>query len=66
MKYPAGQTPPSGLTAAARDQMLAQTLTIDADGCLRPPEGPGFGFVLDDERIDRYTLQVIERGDCAF
>jgi L-alanine-DL-glutamate epimerase-like enolase superfamily enzyme len=58
--------PPSGLTAPARDQMLAQTLTIDADGCLRPPETPGFGFVLDDERIDLYTLQVIERGDCAF
>jgi D-galactarolactone cycloisomerase len=58
--------PPSGLTAAGRDQMLAQTLTIDADGCLRPPQDPGFGFVLDDERIDRHTLQVIERGDCAF
>ena len=58
--------PPSGLTAAARDQMLAQTLTIDADGCLRPPDAPGFGFVLDDERIDRCTLQVMERGDCAF
>ena len=58
--------PPSGLTAAGRDQMLARTLMIDADGCLRPPEDPGFGFVLDDERIERSTLQVIERGDCAF
>ena len=58
--------PPSGLTAAARDQMLAGTLTIDEQGRIGPPETPGFGFVLDDERIDRYTLQVIERGDCAF
>ena len=58
--------PPSGLTASARDQMLAQTLVIDADGCLRPPDAPGFGFVLDEERLDRSTVQVIERGDVAF
>jgi L-alanine-DL-glutamate epimerase-like enolase superfamily enzyme len=58
--------PPSGLTAQARDQMLAETLTIDEHGCLRLPERPGFGFVLDEDRIDRHTQHVIERGDFAF
>jgi len=55
--------PPSGLTAAARDQMLVEALTIDERGCVRPPESPGFGFVLDEERIDRHTVHVIERGE---
>jgi D-galactarolactone cycloisomerase len=55
--------PPSGFTASARDQMLAGTLMIDKHGCIGPPQGPGFGFVLDDERVSRYTVQVIERGD---
>ena len=48
--------PPSGWTAAARDQMLAEPLTIDAEGCVRVPDRPGFGFELDEERIDRYTV----------
>ena len=46
--------------------MLAETLTIDEHGCLRLPERPGFGFVLDEDRIDRHTQHVIERGDFAF
>jgi len=58
--------PPGGLTAQARDQMLAETLTIDEHGCLRLPERPGFGFVLDEDRIDRHTQHVIERGNFAF
>ena len=50
--------PPSGWTAAARDQMLLEPLTIDSDGCVRVPGRPGFGLVLDEERIARYTTST--------
>ena len=58
--------PPSGLTAAARDQVLAEPLTIDERGYVRVPERPGFGFVLDWDRVAAHTVQVIERGDCGW
>ena len=48
--------PPSGFTAATRDQMLIETLTIDAEGTVRVPDRPGFGFILDEDRIARYTV----------
>lgn len=48
--------PPSGFTLESRDQMLREPLTIDADGAVRVPGRPGFGFVLDEERIARYTV----------
>jgi L-alanine-DL-glutamate epimerase-like enolase superfamily enzyme len=48
--------PPSGFTLASRDQMLREPLVIDADGAVRVPDQPGFGFVLDEERIGRYTV----------
>ena len=50
--------PPSGWTAAARDQMMAEPLVIDGDGCVRVPERPGFGIVLDEERIARHTTST--------
>jgi L-alanine-DL-glutamate epimerase-like enolase superfamily enzyme len=50
--------PPSGWTAAARDQMLMEKLTIDDQGCVRVPDRPGFGLVLDEERIARYTVST--------
>ena len=42
--------------------MLAEPITIDRDGRVAVPERPGFGFVLDHERIARHTVHVIERG----
>jgi D-galactarolactone cycloisomerase len=48
--------PPSGFTLASRDQMLREPLVIDDDGAVRVPDRPGFGFVLDEERIGRYTV----------
>jgi D-galactarolactone cycloisomerase len=48
--------PPSGFTLAARDQMLREPLTIDADGKVHVPDRPGFGFELDEERIQHYTV----------
>ncbi len=50
--------PPSGWTAAARDQMLLEPLTVDSEGCVRVPDRPGFGLVLDEERITRHTLST--------
>jgi D-galactarolactone cycloisomerase len=48
--------PPSGFTLESRDQMLMEPLTIDADGAVRVPDRPGFGFVLDEDRIQRHTV----------
>jgi len=56
LEYP--NDPPSGWTAAARDQMLAEPLGIDSDGCVHVPDRPGFGVVLDQERIARYTVST--------
>ncbi|HYT12174.1 MAG TPA: mandelate racemase/muconate lactonizing enzyme family protein [Candidatus Nitrosopolaris sp.] len=50
--------PPSGWTAAARDQMLLEPLVIDDEGCVRIPDRPGFGLVLDEERIAHHTVST--------
>jgi L-alanine-DL-glutamate epimerase-like enolase superfamily enzyme len=42
---------PPGWTPERRDFMLAEPLTIDEDGCLRVPEAPGLGAVLDPDLI---------------
>jgi L-alanine-DL-glutamate epimerase-like enolase superfamily enzyme len=52
--------PPSGWTASARDQMLAEPLWIDADGCVRVPDRPGFGFLLDEEQVEHHTVAVVQ------
>ena len=54
LEYP--HDPPSGWTAAARDQMLAEPLLVDSDGLVTVPDRPGFGFVLDYEAIGRHTV----------
>jgi L-alanine-DL-glutamate epimerase-like enolase superfamily enzyme len=46
--------------------VLAEPLTIDERGYVRVPERPGFGFVLDWDRVAAHTVQVIERGDCGW
>jgi L-alanine-DL-glutamate epimerase-like enolase superfamily enzyme len=61
LEYP--HDPPSGLTAAARDAMLAEPLGIDEDGHVHVPARPGFGFVLDEERVARHTVHTIVAGD---
>jgi D-galactarolactone cycloisomerase len=48
--------PGSGWTAAAGNQMLAEQPWIDDDGYVRVPDRPGFGFLLDEERVDHYTV----------
>jgi L-alanine-DL-glutamate epimerase-like enolase superfamily enzyme len=48
--------PPSGFTASARDQMLLDILQIDANGEVAVPDQPGFGFLLDEDRIAHHTV----------
>jgi L-alanine-DL-glutamate epimerase-like enolase superfamily enzyme len=42
---------PPGWTPARRDFMLAEPVGIDVDGCIRVPDLPGLGIVLDEERV---------------
>ncbi len=48
--------PPSGFTADSRDQMLRERLSIDAQGYVAVPDRPGFGFILDEDRIAHHTV----------
>ena len=43
---------PPGWTPERRDFMLAEPLEIDNDGCLRIPDSPGLGAVLNPDRIE--------------
>jgi L-alanine-DL-glutamate epimerase-like enolase superfamily enzyme len=47
---------PPGWPASALSQMLVEKPWIDADGCLRVPDRPGFGFTLDEELVERHTV----------
>ena len=47
---------PPGWPASALSQMLVEKPWIDEDGCLAPPQRPGFGFELDEELVERYTV----------
>lgn len=49
---------PPGWIPERRDFMLAEPLRIDADGCLRVPDMPGLGAVLDED-----VLRDIEKDD---
>lgn len=50
--------PPSGWTADAGNQMLRTRPWIGPDGAVAVPDAPGFGFELDDELLERYTVSV--------
>lgn len=47
---------PPGWPASALSQMIEPKPWIGADGCLALPEGPGFGFALDQELVERHTV----------
>ncbi len=49
---------PPGWTPERRDFMLATPLTIEDDGCLALPAGPGLGFELDEDAIAFYATEV--------
>jgi D-galactarolactone cycloisomerase len=46
---------PPGWTPRRRDFFLAQPLSIDSDGCLAVPAGPGFGVEIDEDAVSRWA-----------
>jgi len=45
---------PPAWTVEARDFLLARPVTIDAEGYVHLPQGPGLGIELDEEKLRRY------------
>ncbi|MBV9557968.1 MAG: mandelate racemase/muconate lactonizing enzyme family protein [Pseudolabrys sp.] len=39
-----------------RDEVLGIPYTLDADGCVRAPEGPGLGMTVDEKFVASHTL----------
>ncbi len=54
---------PPGWPAAALSQMLVEKPWIDDEGFLAVSDKPGFGFELDQELIDRCTVERVGRAD---
>jgi D-galactarolactone cycloisomerase len=48
--------PDSGWTADAGNRMLVDPPWIDDDGYVPVPDRPGFGFELDEELLEHYTV----------
>ncbi|OZM74334.1 isomerase [Amycolatopsis antarctica] len=48
---------PPGWTPERRDFMLAEPLTIGADGHLHVPQRPGLGIELDTEAVERWRIR---------
>jgi L-alanine-DL-glutamate epimerase-like enolase superfamily enzyme len=51
---------PPNWTPEARDFIFREPLTIDSEGYVRVPQGPGLGIELDEEKMKRY--EALERG----
>jgi L-alanine-DL-glutamate epimerase-like enolase superfamily enzyme len=48
---------PPGWTPERRDFMLAEPVTIDADGMVALGAAPGLGIALDEDAVDHYRLE---------
>ena len=51
---------PPAWTEPSRDFMLAEPYLIEDDGTIPVPQEPGFGFKLDRDALDAYTIQTWE------
>lgn len=49
---------PPGWVPEARDFMLAEPLTVDKEGYIAVPQGPGLGVTLDMDKVRHYGEQV--------
>jgi D-galactarolactone cycloisomerase len=56
---------PPAWVEESRDFMLVEPYTIDADGTISVPDAPGFGFKLNREAIDDWTVQTWESSSGA-
>ncbi len=52
---------PPGWTPERRDFMLAEPVSVGADGTVAVPDAPGLGVVLDEEAVAFYADQVAVR-----
>jgi L-alanine-DL-glutamate epimerase-like enolase superfamily enzyme len=48
---------PPNWTPAERDFMFAEPITIDDEGYVKVPDGPGLGVTLDEARIAKYEKE---------
>jgi D-galactarolactone cycloisomerase len=51
---------PPGWIPEARDGLLADRITVDSDGTVAVPDGPGLGIVLDEEKLRRFGERYFE------
>lgn len=49
---------PPSFSHEARDAILKQTLTVDEDGMVTLPAGPGFGVEIDEEFVAAHTVEA--------
>ena len=52
---------PTDVEASSRwyiDDIVEPVIRIDQDGCIRIPNGPGMGFKVAQEQVERYTTAV--------
>lgn len=57
-----GRELPSEISASERywsEDIIVPEITVDAEGYLRPPAGPGFGFEINRPLVDASTRRVI-------
>lgn len=47
---------PPALTPKSFQGIMAQEYTVEEDGYLSLPQTPGFGYVLDEEKVNKYSL----------
>jgi L-alanine-DL-glutamate epimerase-like enolase superfamily enzyme len=47
---------PPGWTVPRRDFFLAERVSVGRDGCVRVPDRPGLGVVLDEDAVERFTI----------
>jgi L-alanine-DL-glutamate epimerase-like enolase superfamily enzyme len=52
---------PPNWTPEARDFIFAEPLSIDAEGYVHLPQGPGLGIELDEEKLARYEQSDTRR-----
>jgi L-alanine-DL-glutamate epimerase-like enolase superfamily enzyme len=51
---------PPGWVPEARDGLLANPITVDADGTVVIPDAPGLGIELDEDKLARYGRKYFE------
>jgi len=54
---------PTDIEASSRwyvDDVITPAIEIDSQGWIHLPSGPGFGYRVDREKVERYTIERVE------